>query len=473
MPSPPTKTGTRKLSDVARHVVVPDGIVSTGYPAVRDKCRDLGFIHDDWQQGLGRLVLGKRADGKYAATIGGVVISIPRQVGKTFTIGTVVFALCLIFPRLTVLWTAHRTRTSNETFQKMRGWARRKKIAPHIEWVRATNGEQEVRFGNGSRIMFGAREAGFGRGFDEVDVEVFDEAQILSETALEDMVAATNQCRHPHGALLFYMGTPPRPKDPGDMFRNKRAKALKGESADMVYIELSADDDASPDDRKQWAKANPSYPRRTPLESMLRLRENVGSDDAMLREGMGVWDEEDRSKALPGWLRCATTREPPPPAALGIAADLDQVWLALGAAGRGEPMHVGSVLRLRVEEREQFIAEVKRIQSEHSIPAVVDKGGPASFLIPELEAAGVWLHPAGRDDFVQACADLRGRVDSGTVEHGNYDELNAAVDSAGWRPMGDRRVFARKGGDISSLEAVTWAAWLAGELDYDVLDSVL
>jgi hypothetical protein len=70
---------------------------------------------------------------------------------------------------------------------------------------------------------------GFGRGFDEVDVEVFDEAQILTEKALEDMVAATNQSRHPHGALLFFMGTPPRPVDPGEAFTERRKEALSGE----------------------------------------------------------------------------------------------------------------------------------------------------------------------------------------------------------------------------------------------------
>jgi hypothetical protein len=73
--------------------------------------------------------------------------------------------------------------------------------------------------------MFGAREQGFGRGFDEVDIEVFDEAQILTEKALEDMIAATNQSRHPHGALLFFMGTPPRPSDPGEAFGLKREGA--------------------------------------------------------------------------------------------------------------------------------------------------------------------------------------------------------------------------------------------------------
>ncbi len=291
MTPPPTKPGTRRLSEVARHVVQPAGIVSTGYPSVQAKCRDLGIQHDDWQQGLGRLILGKREDGKYAATVGGVVMSIPRQVGKTFTVGSIIFALCILFPGLMVLWTAHRTRTSNETFRSMQATAKRKKVAPHVEYVRATNGEQEIGFRNGSRILFGAREQGFGRGFAEVDIEVFDEAQILTERALEDMVAATNQAKHPSGALLFYMGTPPRPSDPGDAFRNKRARALSGQSRDMVYVELSGDPDARPDDRSQWAKANPSYPRRTPEESMLRLRENVGSDESFLREGLGVWDE--------------------------------------------------------------------------------------------------------------------------------------------------------------------------------------
>src|SRR5690606_21330512 len=114
---------------------------------------------------------------------------------------------------------------------------------------------------------------GFGRGFDEIDVEVFDESQILTEKALEDMVAATNQSRFLAGALLFFMGTPPRPIDPGEEFTNRRDKALSGKAHDMVYVEFSADPDADLDDREQWAKVNPSFPHRTPVESMHRMRE--------------------------------------------------------------------------------------------------------------------------------------------------------------------------------------------------------
>lgn len=299
MVQPSMKPSTRKLSEVARHVILPSGIVSTGWPAVEKRCIEFGDVFDEWQRGAGKVMLGKRSSGEYAATVGGVTLSIPRQVAKTFLVGRVVFALCTLFPNLTVLWSAHRTRTSSKTFGSLRGFASKKSVAPFVSAIRSTNGEQEIHFNNGSVIMFGAREQGFGRGFDEVDIEVFDEAQILTEKALEDMVAATNQSRFPAGALLFFMGTPPRPTDPGEAFKARRREALSGESEDAVYIECSADPDADPDDREQWAIANPSYPHRTPLRSMLRLRKNLTSVNAWMREALGIWDsDQEGSRAI-------------------------------------------------------------------------------------------------------------------------------------------------------------------------------
>jgi phage terminase large subunit-like protein len=144
-----TKPSTGRLSELARHVVAPAGITSTGWPAVRDKCRDLGLEFDEWQHGAGRVILAKRADGKYAATIGGTALSIPRQVGKTFLVGAIVFALCLLNPGLTVIWTAHRLRTAGETFDKMQGMARRAKIKPFVAKIVLGSGEEEIRFRNG------------------------------------------------------------------------------------------------------------------------------------------------------------------------------------------------------------------------------------------------------------------------------------------------------------------------------------
>lgn len=350
---PRTTPSTRRLSEVARHVVIPSGIVTTGWHEVEARAHEFGDEFDEWQRGLGQLILGKRADGIYAATVGGVVLSIPRQVAKTFIVGRLVFILCTLHPGLKVVWTAHRTRTSTQTFKTLQTYAKRSAVAPYMlddrtNGIRKTNGEQEIEFANKSIIMFGAREGGFGRGFDEVDIEVFDEAQILTEKALEDMVAATNQSRHPHGALLFYMGTPPRPVDPGEAFTQRRDEALSfrpdgvafGEPAvgeDTIYVECSADADADPDDREQWAKANASFPHRTPVRSMLRLRKNLPSVESWRREALGIWDEEVQSSVMDmaAWAarenrdsRIVSNRS------WGFAMSNDRRWATLGVAGK-------------------------------------------------------------------------------------------------------------------------------------------
>src|SRR4051812_2771535 len=79
VPKSTTKPSTPRLSDIARHVVAPKGAVSTEWPAVEAKSRELGVKFRLWQRLVGRLILAKRADGKYAATIGGVGLSIARQ----------------------------------------------------------------------------------------------------------------------------------------------------------------------------------------------------------------------------------------------------------------------------------------------------------------------------------------------------------------------------------------------------------
>lgn len=464
MARPRTRSG--RLSELARHVVLPTGIVTTGWPAVRDKAAEFGDSFDEWQDGAGRAILGKRADGLYAATIGGVVLSIPRQVAKTFLVGRIVFVLCVLFPGLQVVWTAHRTRTATRTFRSLRGYAGRKRVKPYILHIRTANGEQEIAFRNGSVIMFGAREMGFGRGFEEIDVEVFDEAQILGEKALDDMIAATNQTRHPHGALLFYMGTPPRPGDSGEAFKIKRRKALAG-ADDMVYVEFSADRSAYPDhldDRSHWARANPSYPHRTPVESMLRLRENLISDEGWMHEALGIWDDEGGDRAFgPGvWGDGAAERDDMPTVgAVGIATTWDRAWTSIGAAGRdGDETWVWSSDRGR---KTGWVARrAKDIQDRRGCKVVVAGTGPSSSLVADLEREGVDVTIASAGDYMDACSAIYDKAQEKRLRHRpDDDDLNDSVDGAERKGSGDRWRWDRQtpGTPVDMTEAVTLAAW--------------
>lgn len=331
---------TRKLSEVARHLVVPEGIVSSTFPAAYQQLQQAGIEFDRWQVGLGMAMLGCDASGQYASTVGGVVVSIPRQVGKTFTIGSLMVGLCLAFPRLRVVWTSHHARTTTNTFRSMQSIVRKPAIFARLapNGIRQANGEQEIGFANGSIIMFGAREQGFGRGMDAIDLVVFDEAQILTLKALEDMVPAANQARHPHGALVLMMGTPPRPTDPGEAFRAKREAAISGREKAGMYVELAADPDGSLDDPTQWAKANPSYPHRTPHAAMLRMRSNIPDDGAWRREALGIWDETGGVPRLISpdeWAAIRTDVAPPEGVrAIGVAYSLDGTHVSIAGAIR-------------------------------------------------------------------------------------------------------------------------------------------
>lgn len=482
-----------KLTDLARHVVYPKGIVTTAWNRVVAQCRVMGVEFDEWQHGIGQIALGKTKDGKYAATIGGVVLSIPRQVGKTFLVGMIVIALCILNPRTTVLWTAHRTKTATKTFQTMQGMVKKKKIRGHLapgrnNGIRTANGEQEIRFRNGSVIMFGAREGGFGRGFDEVDIEVFDEAQILDEAALEDMVAATNQSRQPSGALLFFMGTPPRPRDKGEEFLGRRAEALEtkpedqvvGLSDGIVYVEFSADKDADPDDREQWEKANPSYPFRTPLESMLRMRKNLKNEDSFKREAMGIYDALDSGRVIDdvSWSRvCDPASMPVERLTLAIDVAPDRSMASVSLAGR----RADGLWSVELDEQKRSVEWVSawvkaRAEKNRLHAVVVDE---MTGLVEERKGRNylvgtdvvVTLAAAEGRDMAIAC----GQFFDGVMEpvpklrHTDQPQLNVALSVARKRPLAGAWAWNRKDAesDITPIVSATLALWGAQKDDVE------
>ena len=477
MPSPSVPTKSGKLSDVARHVVMPSGVVSTGWPAVRDRCAGFGVTFDEWQDGAGRAILAKRADGLYAASVGGVVISIPRQVAKTFLTGSIVFALCMLHPGLTVIWTAHRLRTATETFAQMRAFARRKRVKPHVKNIVLGSGDEAIEFHNDSRILFGARERGFGRGFTQVGVLVFDEAQILTENAIDDMVPAMNQAENP---LLFFLGTPPKPSDPGEVFARKRAEAIGGDSDDTLYIEFSADRGSDPMDRKQWAKANPSFPRHTPETSMLRMRKNL-SLDSFVREALGVWDESLSVFPARSWELCNDQASSLQGEPFALAWDVapDSSWSTVSFAGlRPDGRWHVEVVEDGSRAGTQWVAERVALAAERAGSRLagvgVAAGSTAAALVPDVKRAlsehgltvratpkgnGLPLSEVGAQQYAQACGAMFNAVKDGRLRHLTQRELNDAVDHARRREVGELWVWDRKSWtrDITALCAVTVA----------------
>nr|WP_101618154.1 terminase [Bifidobacterium margollesii] len=460
----------RRLSEIAAHLVQPSGIVSSDFTRLNRVAVKAGIRYDPWQQGLLYLLFARRRDGRYACGEGGTVVSSCRQIGKTFTIGTAMFLKCILHPGLKVIWTAHHTRTSDETFNDLCDLARNRLLSRYVERIRRANGQQEIGFRNGSRIMFGARENGFGRGLHSVDVEIFDEAQILTVRALDNMLPVVNTSPDP---LVVFMGNPPKPGDQSEVFEGKRRSALAGVDG-MAYVELAADRDADPDDRGQWARANPSYPKRTSETAILRMR-NLMAPDSFRREALGVWDETAASAAIDPeqWKRAATDGPVTPGSSdlVGYAIDMspDRSTLAIGGAVRHDDDTAHVELRAFESTKARGTAWAVDWIAEHwprTASVVIDGQSPAMSLLPDLKARHVRVIVTNAADMGRACGRLLDMLRDHRLTHLTDDEqpaLAKAVANAATRNIGPSGAFGwNKTGsdiDISPLVAVTLALY--------------
>jgi len=203
----------------------------------------------------------------------------------------------------------------------------------------------------------------------------------------------------------------------------------------------------------------------------IKVRRKLKPDD-FLREGLGIWDEDDGPKIMPKWDDRGNVKvERPSSLVVGLAGDVDGEWGSIGSAGMDDDgrLIVGAVKRQPGQG--WLVAEAKRIQDEHGYLVAIDEKGPLSDLLVDLDTAGVRYVGLSLTQYVDACQSLWRQVEDDQLRHPKHPELDAAVRRAKWRKVGDRKAFGRQSGDISMLEAVTVAASQVFA-EYDVLDSI-
>lgn len=451
----------RRLSEVSKKLVIPQGITGSYWPRLRQTCtQKLGITLDRWQDDVNGLALAKRADGTLAHTISGLGMSIARQAGKTFTITSLNFSLCVEYPGLLCIWSAHHSATHEQTFIAMQGFAKRTKIEPFIKKVYTGSGEEEVRFFNGSRILFGARERGFGRGIPGVDVLISDEGQIMSQRAMENMLATMNTSRL---GLHIYCGTPPKPGDNSENWLRMRDEAWSGESTDLAWVEFGADDGADLDDREQWGKANPSYPHRTPFVAFLRLRKKL-SDDGFRREALGLYDESEGS--VFDVVRWADLKDleinAPSQAALMVDVSPDRRWSSIGIAGEIPDDDRIMIICKTLRGTGKVVFEVKELIADKDIIDVAISSGAARALETELVKEGIEYEKLSINDMSAAYNNLQKAIKDGTICHADQPELNMAIEMAKTRVLqtGESEAFDRRGYSVDISPAVSCAGAL-------------
>ncbi len=142
-----------------------------------------------------------------------------------------------------ILHTAHRVKTVKKAFNRLAKYFtddRHPELKRLVASIRRTNGEEAIYLTNGGSIEFIARTNGTARGFDDIQLVVYDEAQELTDTQY-DAIAYTLSASATGERQIIYMGTPPNERSAGTVFARTRKAVLDGGLQKMSWNSWSAD----------------------------------------------------------------------------------------------------------------------------------------------------------------------------------------------------------------------------------------
>jgi len=443
-----------------------------------------GFPLDKSQEFTLRLAMGERADGSWAAAT--VADFEPRQSGKNDTVAARELA-GLILPRLgspdgerLIIHTAHEFQTANESFLRFVGlFENWDSLRKKVRRVYYGSGTQGITFVNGARILYKTRTGGAGRGFAQVDLVVYDEAQHLRA----EHVAASGPARlvNPN-SQAWYCGSGGL-ETSANTWRLRRRALTGGGSGRFAYVEHTAEKVSVVDgrivterpadvlDREHWATANPAYGYRISDESLLSLYDELGPE-SFARECLCVWDPEpgEDERLIPQQVwDMVCSNDVAPSGRLVFAVDV------------GEERDSASIVAVS-EGREVELVDHRRgvgwlpdriagLDAKHGRNLwAFDAAGPVASVFDGLD---VEQHPLKGRDLPMACGQFFDDVAEVRIRVKRAVAFDTAVAGASRTFVGDAWKWVRKNSstDITPLVAATVGLWAVREV-YDSLDSV-
>ena len=446
---------------------VPDGDTSMGEEAV-ELAAHYGLTPDPWQERVIKAWLRTGSDGKWVS--GRVGCAIPRQQGKNAILEVVQLYMLTVLG-LRILATAHEVKTSRKAFLRLASFFENERQYPElaelVKSIRKANGQEAIFLNNGGSIEFIARSKNSGRGF-TVDVLVCDESQEFPEEAQAALLPTVSAA--PSGdPIQIMVGTPPGPKDNGEVFARMHAIAHEQIDQRLSWVEWAAVGDIDTADRDLWLRINPALGRRLVLNTLVDEFGSM-SREMFARERLGMWASDAELSVIPtaDWEACLTEAAPDGEiTAIGLDMNPERTAVAISVAIKTE---AGTHVELaRVGEPESSIELVNWIsqRARRRIPVVMDAYSPARSLEPGLKQKKVRTFALSGNELMQACGGFHDAViNDSSVTHIGQDQLTGSLMSAKRHAIGDAGGWKwnrkKLDSDLTPLMAVT-CAWFGAE----------
>lgn len=338
-------------------------------------------------------------------------------------------------------------------------------------------GQQMIEMRNGGVIWYRTRTGGGGRGVDDIDRLVVDEAQHATEEHLAAVAPTLLANPNPQMNVLGTAAIAGK----SDWWWSVRKRALEQDPGAFGYVghtaeRISMDDHGrvvqelvDVEDRENWRTSSPAFAanRGQGMEFLEEQLRRLGPA-SFAREHLGVWDPPGESEAgsdfdVDAWWDLEDMEpDRPSPVAFAVEVSNDRKWSSIGLAGRrsdGSP-HVEIV---QAGRGTGWVAErLAQLQTDWKpVATLVNVAGPAGSLIPLLEAEKVKIVRVGNRDYSRSCALFADALDEERIHHAGQKQIAVALGVARKKWSTDHTTYqivpSDETVDIAPLRAVTLA----------------
>lgn len=435
-----------------------------------------------WQEDTTRGILALEPDGLFTHPTG--VLIVGRQNGKTLSAADLRIMFGLFVRGERIIYSAQRWSTAESIFKRLdRLIKSRQSLNNRVVRRTCSQGQASIELESGALVGFITRSLDAGRGFDEIDLIIYDESYnlkdaetaALSPTQLASknpqtiyLSSAVNELMHANGSVLAGI-------------RDRALQAIKSgvRGIGMFYAEYCAPEPA-PDlseaarraireDPETWRLANPSYGM---IQTEAKVRKLLIELSAIAFEvevlGWGRWPIVGGSeRPLDAKWGDLVDRTPPLaseyPGAIAVdRCPLTKTWAISGAQyTTSGTIHV-EVGYSRAASHTDVVEKLVDIitEADPSVLVIESRSG-AAILKPYLIQAGIEPYLTNTTELAVACEGLLEGVVTEQVTHSGQQILADAVNCTIKRDLpGDRFAWgAVPGGSIVQTMAVTLAHW--------------
>ncbi len=402
-----------------------------------------------------------------------VVVTVPRQSGKTTLLLSVMVWRAKAFRRQTIVYTAQTRNDAREKWEDEHvETLLRSPYSPQFR-VRKTNGSEAIRWRNGSlhKVSSTTEKSGHGK---SLDMGVIDEAFAQVDFRLEQSMKPAMITRDsPQLWVISTAGTPESVYLKSKVEKG-RERCEAGLTSSVAYFEWSADDFDDPADPATWRSCIPSIGYTVREEDIAAEFDDMPLPE-FERAYLNRWNEGNASSPIPSswWDRCEDgDAEIVGDVWYGVDISPDRAFGSISAAGQAalpwasekgwDGPDVGHLIDLvdRREGTEWMVGRLVELWDRwNPVAVVIDDKGPAATLIPALEKAGVKIVTTNTGEMAQACGRLFDAVKYRRVVHVGQAEMAAAVAGARKRKLVDAWAWSRSSSsvDITPLVGGTLA----------------